>query len=194
MVCDYCAHPRPPHKAGCDEFQLDAVPECWFVSAVFPFIFITCPLNKTLPKGADSLQWHERGFGSRKLFESLWNITGNSPFLGVWKYGWWHLDFDLQFLKFQWPKMRFKPRDSQINSENGIWVCLKFFSHHFYPNKFDLELEKYRMHFNLHVSFYFALLSSDSSFLLRTFAFYSLIAQVAYKNKDYLFKVQSRLM
>lgn len=67
MVCDYCAHPRPPHKAGCDEFQLDAVPECWFVSAVFLFIFITCPLNKTLPKGADSLQWHERGFGSRKV-------------------------------------------------------------------------------------------------------------------------------
>lgn len=68
-----------------------------------------------------------------------------------------------------------------------VW---SFFSHHFHPNKFDLELEKYRMHLNLHVSFYFALLSSDCHFLLKTFAFYSLIAQVAYKNKDYLLKIQ----
>lgn len=50
-----------------------------------------------------------------------------------------------------------------------------FFSHHFYPDKFDLELENYCMHFNLHVSFYFALLTSVCSFLLTTFAFDSLL-------------------
>lgn len=136
MVCDYCAHSRPPLKAGCDEFQLDAVPECWFVSAVFPFIFISCPLNKALPKGADSLQWHERGFGSSKVDLShceTSQVSLDFPFLDVWKYGWWHLDLDLQFLKFQWPKMRFKPCDSQINSENGIWACLKFFLTIFIP-------------------------------------------------------------
>jgi len=46
------------------------------------------------------------------------------------------------------------------------------------------------MHFNLNVLFYFALLTSVCSFLLITFAFVSLIAQVAHNNKDYLHLVQ----
>lgn len=69
-----------------------------------------------------------------------------------------------------------------------------FFFSPFLSNKFNLELEKYHMHFNLHVSFYFALLTSVCSFLLKTFAFDSLIAQVAYNNKDYLHLVQQRWM
>lgn len=145
MICYYHAHSRCPLKAGCDEFHLDAVPEVLVcVSCLSIHMHQLSPQQRLSPK-IQTLQWHERGLGSSKGDLShceTSQVSLDFPFLGVRKYRWWLSDFDLQFLKFQWPKMRFKPCNSQINSENGIWACLKFFYHHFYPNKFHLRAWK----------------------------------------------------
>lgn len=123
MVCYYHTHSRCPLKAGCDEFQLDGVPDVLVCVSCLSVHISAVPLTHTLTKGTDSLQWHERGLGRSKVDLShceISQVSLDSPFLGVRKYRWWHLDFDLQFLKFQWSKMRFNLRIQKTGFEQ-VW-------------------------------------------------------------------------